>query len=270
MTIKQLLKTYQGDEAELILAHVLKQNKEYLWVHPETPVSEAQQKRFTSMMQKRAKGYPVAYLLGYKYFYGLKFRVNSAVLIPRPESEWLVDKAVGMLNKATKKLHVLDAGTGSGCIILSIAKTITKTHQLTGVDVSVKALAVAKENAKALGAKAKFQQADVTKVFSKQKYDLVIANLPYVPESEYKKHQAGLKFEPKLAITDDTENGELIQKFLLAISKRVNAGANVLLEIDPLLVTHLKRFCKEIPGVKTIKFYKDLQGLERYAQIQMK
>ncbi len=263
MTISQALKKYKDIEADLLLGHVLKQPKEFLYMHGDTKLSLKAQKTFETLATKRRAGVPAAYIVGYKYFYGLKFKVNRNVLIPRPETEWLVAKGLQIINKKLKagsfqKIKVLDVGTGSGCIAISIAKNIDlKKVQVFALDISASALRVAETNANDNGVKISFSKNDLL-TGKKGKFDLIIANLPYVPYSDYKKFLSNLKFEPKIALTDGTEEFTVIQNFLQQYGRHLKPTGTLLLEFDPKTV-HLLKDHKA-------KIYNDLHGLKRYAR----
>ena len=262
MTIAETLKKYTDVESDLLLSHVLNKTKEFLYLHPEKKLTELQCKKFIWLANQRRHGVPVAYLLGYKFFYGLKFKVNRDVLIPRPETEWLVDKSMQILTAKLKrpnitKLKVLDLATGSGCIGISIAKH-TKNRQVSvfASDVSEKALTVARSNNRLHKTKIKFYHSDLLKDVPSQ-YDLIIANLPYVPFSDYKKFHSNLKFEPKTALTDGGEDFKLIKKFLKQVPSSLAKGGVILLEVDPKFFKS-----KEAKGWRVVK---DLSGLKRFA-----
>lgn len=252
MTIKDTLKKYQNIETEILLGHVLKKSKEFLYTHPEKKLTALELKKFKTLTKRRLKGEPIAYILGYKDFYGLRFKVNKNVLIPRPETEWLVEKALIQKNKN----RILDIGTGSGCIAIAIKKH-SKTSKVTASDISFKALAVAKANARNQTVKIKFIKSNL---FSnlKGKFDMIIANLPYVPTSDYKKLKSNLKYEPKLAITDGTNTAEIYKRFLKDVKNHLSPKGLVLLEIDPSTKKYLP---------KQALIYKDIAGLPRYAEI---
>lgn len=265
MTIAEALKKYSKIEADLLLAHVLKQPKEFLYLHPMQKLTAKQALSFNSMTTKRLKGMPAAYLLGYKHFYGLKFKVNNKVLIPRPESEWIVDKGLEILRSAqddTKKIKVLEIGTGSGCIAIALAKN--SVSDITAIDISEQALKVAKANAKTHNAKVKFIKSNLLQKI-KGKFDIVIANLPYVPHSDYKKFLGNLKHEPKLALTDGTDEFVLIKKFLGQTKDHLAPKGYLILETDPTSIKILRAEIKKVFG-KQIKIIvtKDIHGLERF------
>lgn len=262
MTISEALKKYKDIEADLLLGHVLKQTKEFLYMHPEKKLTEIQRKKFILLANYRRHGIPIAYLLGYKYFYGLKFKVTRDTLIPRPETEWLVENALRVINaKLLKKksgtLKVLDLATGSGCIAISIKKGLSgQKVKITASDISSKALNVAKANAKTHKASITFVNSNLFKNIS-GKFDLVIANLPYVPLSDYKKLYQNLKFEPKKALTDGADDFRLIQKFLKQIPEHLNERAVILLEVDPKFFKSQKN--------NEWRIIKDIHGLNRFA-----
>src|SRR3989344_9539144 len=153
MTVGGALKKYHNIEIDLLLAFVLKKSREFLYLWPNHRLTQKQTNRLTRMVQRRIKGEPMAYILGYKDFMGHRFAVNKDVLIPRPETEEIVErilnKELGIRNK--KSIRILDVGTGSGCIAISLAKELSiKNYEvsITASDISEKALVVARQSAK--------------------------------------------------------------------------------------------------------------------------
>lgn len=272
MTIAQALKKFPSIESDLLLGHVLKQPKEFLYIHNEELITGPQLKSYLGLAAKRLAGVPAAYLVGYKYFCGLKFKVNRGVLIPRPESEWLVDQAVSNIKKRLKNqktdrpIKILDMGTGSGCIAISIAKHFSaKEISVLASDISGKALAVAETNAKANKTKIKFIESNQFNKISGQ-FDIIIANLPYVPEQDYKKFYQNLRYEPVLALKEKADF-PLLKRFILNLKNHVRAKSLVLIETDPTAFKYLTKFIKQTLPTVRYKFYKDLHGLNRYARI---
>lgn len=269
-------------DAELLLSFVLRKSREYLFTHPEKELSGAQIAKFGALAQRRQKGEPVAYILGKKEFFGLEFLVGKNVLVPRPETELLVEKALSqILNTKYQTLDtVIDVGTGSGNIIISIIKNIPdemrKKINFYSVDISSKALNIARKNAEKHKVKKyiKFVKTDLLGYFIKKKLKLenllIVANLPYVSHKLYRKNLANLKFEPKNALVS-SENGlsrykkmfSQIKKFIqIADLNCRQAGCKsqitLLLEISPEQKKSLLRVAKkEFPAGK-IKFHKDL------------
>ncbi len=229
-------------------------------MHPEKKLTALQQKKFTELATERKKGVPIAYLLGYKYFYGLKFKVTPDVLIPRPESEWLVGKVLDLC-RTMAKAKILDVGTGSGAIAVSIAKN--SKAKVSASDISSKALSVAKINAKANKVKVNFIKSDLLKSVA-DKFDIIIANLPYVPISDYKKLRENLKYEPKHALTDSTDEFNLIVEFISQLPNHLNPNGIALLEIDP------KTIKVKIPRIFHRQLIKDIRGLNRFLMLTLK
>lgn len=265
MTIKQILSKYSIPESELLLGDVLKQSKEFLYLHPEQKLTSLQDKLFLKLFTSFKKGVPIAYLLGYKDFYGLRFKVSRATLIPRPESEWLVNSAIMILKTKTVP-QVIDIGTGSGCLAISL-KVHSPGAEVTAIDISSQALLVAKFNAKAHKTKIKFRKQSLLRG-DKSKYDLIIANLPYVPKKVYNKLLPNLKFEPKSALVDPKQDFNLYEQLLSNLPSRLSPKGVALLEIDPSMKMLLEKWCtKNIPRAH-LTFTRDFHGLWRFCEIK--
>lgn len=266
MTIRQAIQKFSSsidrDETELLLSHLLGWPKEKLYIEIKHQLTPAQKRRLETMVIKRKQGWPIAYIVGYKYFFGLKFKVNRQVLIPRPESEWIVETVVKFAKNKKQPLNIIDVGTGSGAIAIALAKALPKAL-LTGIDISASALKIAKQNANSLGVKVKFIKRNLIGKEGKIP-DVIIANLPYVPINEYIKLVANLKYEPKHALTDGTNTGLIYAKLFQKITKLRKQPKLILLEIDPSLKSQLVRYQKLYLQKFKISFEKDLHGLIRY------
>lgn len=275
MTIIQLLKKYSNLEIELLLVHTLRKSKEFLYMHPHYKLRFNELTNLKKYLARREKGEPIAYIVGYKYFYGLKFKVNKHVLIPRPETEWLVERACALVESykvhkvKSRGVSILDVGTGSGCIPLSIASQIKDLGipiTITASDISEKALTVAETNAKANHTPIRFIKSDLFKNIP-GKFDIITANLPYVPHGMYELLYENLQYEPKHALTDGTEVWELYDRFLSGAPKHLKPHGTILLEIDDGGKSHLQKIiCQKFPTAST-KFHKDIHGLWRYVII---
>ncbi len=263
MTIAEASKKYHKIELELLLAHVLQKPKEFVFLHEETKLIIKQQREVEKLAKLRLQGRPVAYILGYKDFYGLRFKVNRNVLIPRPETEWLVDRA--MTRAALGKAKILDIGTGSGAIAVSLAKELRSRAALEASDISQKALMVAKQNAKNHKVKIKFHHSNLFSNIT-GKFDIIIANLPYVSTADYRKLRSGLRFEPRGALVAK-DNFEIYQDFLKKLPDYTSRGALVLLEMDPKTKKYLQIWQKKYLPTWKISFYKDFNNLWRYAEL---
>lgn len=273
MTIRDTLKKNPKIEADLLLAHVLKKPGEFLYLNPEKNLNAAQARRFAALANRRQKGEPVAYLVGYKDFYGLSFTVNRRVLIPRPETEWLVERGAELAAELKKikglraPVRILDLGTGSGCIIISLAKCLRGgNYEFFASDISKNALSVAKFNAVKHKVKIKFFHGNLFNRLPGP-FELIIANLPYVPVDDYRKLKANLRFEPKIALSDGGNAWKLYYRFFQQLPDQIAKGARVILEIDPKSVSTLKKYQARFLPRKKIEFSKNLRGQWRYAQV---
>lgn len=254
-------------DAEVLLSFVLKKPKEYLMINSDKKLSSAQEKKYSRLIQQRAKGMPVAYLTNNKSFYGLDFYVDKNVLIPRPVTEELVDVVLPQL-KSKKRLNVLDIGTGSGCVIVSLAKN--SQANFFASDVSASALKVAKRNARKHRVKVNFKQGSLLKPWKSQSFDIIVANLPY-GWSQWKNNSSadtiGLKFEPVTALFTQENGLYLIRQLLTQISLTSLPPHTIMLEYDPRQTKQLKPLIKKILPRYSIKIIKDYQGNNRFALI---
>lgn len=185
-------------EARALLAHRLQVARERLVARPETIVAAADAEAFVALARRRALGEPLAYLLGEKEFYGRAFAVTPDVLVPRPETELLVDLALERM-RAVERPRVLDLGTGSGCIAVTLALECPAA-EVTATDACADALAIARRNAERLGAAVAFHSGDWYGALPPDaKFDVIISNPPYVAAGD--PHLADLRFEPAKALT---------------------------------------------------------------------
>ena len=216
-------------EAELLLAHVLGVNRVDLHAHPERELTDFEVSQVKSDLKRRIDGEPIAYIVGYKEFFGRKFAVTEDVLIPRPETEALVEIIVGLNPK-----RVLDVGTGSGVIAISVALELPEA-QITALDVSPEALLVAQDNAKRLGATSiSFLHSDLLSGLSeadKRGFDVIVANLPYV-DRKWDWNAQELDFEPQGALYADDGGLKIIKKLMLGVKDYMSENGCVVLEAD--------------------------------------
>ncbi|MDP2736815.1 MAG: peptide chain release factor N(5)-glutamine methyltransferase, partial [bacterium] len=203
-------------EAEILLSKILKKPREFILAHGENKLTAEQIKNFQSLVFRRLKGEPIAYLTGHKEFYGLNFKVNKNVLIPRPETELMVEEALKLVARSSsasarqrrdgQPVTLADIGTGSGCIIIALAKQ-NINGKLLATDISAKALAVARQNAKNnhVDKKIKFLKGGLLEPIVKNKLIInrqpliILANLPYLTPTQIK-NSPTIKYEPKLAL----------------------------------------------------------------------
>jgi release factor glutamine methyltransferase len=186
-------------EANLLCQHALGVNRAWLITHENDELSECQQAHIESMLKRRLSGEPIAYILGMREFYGLPLKTTPATLIPRPDTETLVESALAKLPQ-DKALKVLDLGTGTGAVALAISQN-RPNAQVTAVDFSAEALSVAKENAKNLGlARVRLMQSDWFSSLRGEKFDVIVSNPPYIAENDAHLKQGDLRFEPITAL----------------------------------------------------------------------
>ncbi len=279
MTIEKWLKLAKQQiaslDAELILLAGLREmlprgaDRSFFVAHPEVGISRKDWEKLDKMLERRVAGEPLAYILGFREFYGRNFEVSSVVLIPRPETEMLVDMALeliggserGLLEKADidgawaekarktpKKWQILEIGTGSGCIVITLALEMAKKGwlgELRAVDLSREALGVAQKNAGRLGAKIELLEGNLLRksadlgndeenwLFAKDtKFDLLVANLPYVDEKWAWLDRKSLSFEPEMALFAK-ENGLALYRRLLEQIQQRKLTKELIVEVDP-------------------------------------
>ncbi|MGH6623844.1 MAG: peptide chain release factor N(5)-glutamine methyltransferase [Burkholderiaceae bacterium] len=186
-------------EARALLSHVLGEPRERLIAHPERPIDHASAQRFNELVARRLAGEPLAYLLGAREFFGRSFEVSPAVLIPRPETELLVEVALELL-AGRNAPRILELGTGSGCIAITLALERSDAT-VVATDISLPALAVARTNAETLGARVNWKQSDWFSDLERQApFDLIVSNPPYVAAGDA--YLDALAYEPTDALTD--------------------------------------------------------------------
>ena len=217
-------------DAQWLLAHRLQQSRTWLLAHDDTPLTEPVAQAYAVDCRRRAAGEPLAYLLGEWAFCGLRLRVSPAVLIPRPETELAVDWGLELLAGSSGgdvAPQVLDLGAGSGAIALAL-KHRWPAAEVTAVDLSADALAVARDNALRLGLAVAFIQGDWWQPLAGRRFDLVVANPPYVAEAD--PHLAALRHEPLSALTPGGDGLGALERIVAGAAAHLNAGAWLLLE----------------------------------------
>lgn len=266
-------------DAEVLLCHNLKpplnpllgkEGKDKAWFYSnlDYELSKLEESKYKKYISRRAKSEPVAYIINKKEFYGLDFYVNKNVLIPRPETELLVEECLKICKNASQRVQVVvEIGTGSGCVAIAVAKNLSVN--IIATDISNKTLRVAKKNAKIhkVDNKIKFIKNDLLSGIKNIKPDIVIANLPYLTPVQYK-NNPDLKYEPKNALVGGIDGLEYIKKLLQQISKLKYKPKYVLLEIDPEQKSKIKKIPFGIGKVK-IKFVKDLNGRDRVVVVKL-
>lgn len=216
-------------EVQYLLQQVLGKPRAWLLAHPETSLDPEQQRTYSAALERRLQGEPIAYILGEREFFGLRFKVTPATLIPRPETELLVELALQRIPE-NKPCHVLDLGAGSGAIALSIAHE-RPGALVTAVDASLAALEVARENAARLGLhKVRFLHGSWYAPLGDERYDLIVSNPPYVAENDPHLAQGDLRFEPASALASGADGLDDIRSIVTGARAHLEAGGWLLLE----------------------------------------
>lgn len=222
-------------EAEWLLSHALGNRRIDLYLQFDRLLSPTESVHYKSLLQQRLDHKPLQYIIGETEFMGLSLLVNENVLIPRPETEQLVEKAIKLLeNSSSAPLKVLDVGTGSGNIAIALAKFLPSV-EVTAIDVSEAAINLAKENADKNGVsdKINFLVFDLNSDgFPDEMYDMVISNPPYISKLEMKTLQDEVKnWEPEVALTDQSDGFKLIEQVINKATKSIHKGGHILIEI---------------------------------------
>ncbi len=249
-------------DSEILLAKALKIKRENLLISLNNKIDYNQKRFFYSLINRRKKKEPIAYILGYKEFWKRKFFINKNVLIPRPDSEILVEETLNNFPKK-KSINILDIGTGSGCLLMSILKE-RKNSYGTGIDISKNAILVAKYNAKIqhIEDRVRFLIADVDK-FSNGKYDLIVSNPPYIKKHSLKYLQEDVSlYEPKLALDGGFDGFSKIGILIKQSSVLLKNNGKMIIEIDSNQILKLK-FILRKNNFYINKISKDLSGLNR-------
>ena len=252
--------------AALLICHVLGIDKVALVAHSEDEVPPEAEKKLEILLERRLAGEPVAYLTGHREFYGRDFFVDSSTLIPRPETEHLVEAALEFFRDG-ETIRFLDLGTGSGCIAVTLAAE-RPLWKGTAVDISPEALAVAERNAEANGVSGQlvFLQADFTRPLplAAGSFDLVVSNPPYISEEEYAGLDAGVRnFEPRSALVPGPEGLEHPRAVEAAARALLNEGGLLLMEHGYLQGDACRALCPDAYW-KDMRTGRDLAGKDRF------
>ena len=218
-------------DSEILLSNSIKRDKKHIILNPKEVLNSEQLEKFKSLIERRKKGEPIAYLINKKEFWKDEFFVNKDVLIPRPDSELIIEQVL-KINSKDVQLQVLDIGTGSGCILLSILKERSNFYG-TGIDISKKSINVSKFNAKQLNLtnRVKFFHSSVDN-FNNGKYDMIVSNPPYIEQLSLKYLEKDVvNFEPKLALSGGFDGFSKIRKVINKASILIKKNGKFILEI---------------------------------------
>lgn len=286
--------------AELLLMFTLGRDRAFLYGHPEYELTADEKARYYDSIEQRSRGIPAQYITGHQEFWGMDFLVSPAVLIPRPETEHVIEAVLGIV-KATGEMpvspqpnfeistqpnlpippqprfesrgtgvspiRILDVGTGSGCIALALAKELPQA-EIHATDISPAALEIARANAARLQleSRVQFHETDLLAGIDKNSLDFVVSNPPYVGESEEDTVQLEVrKFEPRGAVFAGPTGLELIERLIPQSRKVLKPGGWIVVEISGTIAARVKELLAELNNVQITK---DLQGIERVVVAQ--
>jgi len=283
ITVKKLLtnnKKISLLDKEILLSHVIKKSREFLFANPDFEISFWQKIKFESLLRQRQKNIPIAYLIRHKEFFGLDFFVNKNVLVPRPDTELMVATAIAEINEQgteNKNILLIDVGTGTGCIPIAIRKSVLSANpnfkmETIAIDISKKALCVAKKNAKKHNVEIEFLHGNLiepifqlSELRTENTEIIITANLPYITEQQFKQ-EPSIQKEPKLALVADNEGLALYEELLKQIKQlllTLDFRLLTMFEIDPTQTDKIKIMIKKYLPEANIEIKKDLAGLDR-------
>ena len=285
-------------DAELLVAHVLRVDRTTVIAHPEVPLSPDVARGLEEAVGRRERGEPVAYIRGVKEFHGLAFSVDSRALIPRPDTEVLVDLGVARVVDrilSAGRCRVVDVGTGSGAVAVAVAATLRTrgmlhAADLVATDVSADALVLATENAVAHGladtirfARADLLEADEAGVSAAghtgdpgsahsapplSAIDVLLANLPYVPSADVPRLPVAASFEPRRALDGGPDGLDLVRRLLAQLPAALTRGGVALLEIGAGEADAVRTAVERVLPGWSVEFHRDLAGIDRVAEVR--
>jgi release factor glutamine methyltransferase len=259
-------------DAEVLLANTVGCQRIQLYTRFDEPAGEEVRAKYRDLIRKRVEGCPVAYLVGYKEFYNLRFAVSPAVLIPRPETELLVLQAI-TLAKPIPQARIVDVGTGSGAIAITLAKHLPGAH-ITAIDVSPEALDIARANAQThqVSPRITFLLGDLLAPLPTQEpFDLIVSNPPYIAQSEWAALPPSVaKFEPRSALDGGPDGLLYIHRLITDSPQRLRPGSYLLLEIGAAQFKSAQELLEKQGCYQAITILPDHAGLPRVAKAQLK
>lgn len=251
-------------DAEVLLSYVLQKERIYLYVHFDEPLEAAEMSAFHDLVRRRVQHEPVAYLIGSREFMGLDFAVDPSVLIPRPDTEILVQAAIERL-KLTGGVDFADLGTGSGAVCLSVLHYLPATRAVT-VDISPAAIEVAKENAASLAVaeRVEFRQGDFLTPLRGQEFAAILSNPPYIPDADIAALAPEVRTaEPHLALAGGEDGLDFYRRLVSGAAALLQPGGFAAMEIGIHQADAVVQLAQEHPAWGRVEVLRDLAGLER-------
>jgi release factor glutamine methyltransferase len=255
-------------DARLLLQHLLQVEQTYLIAHDDQPLTAVQEAAYRQQIARAAQGEPIPYIIGHAPFYGRDFHVSPAVLIPRPETELLVE-AVANWAAQRRAVYIADVGTGSGCIAVTLARLLPQAR-IDAIDISADALAVARHNARQqnVARRIHFQRGHLLEPLARSP-EVIVANLPYIAESEWTMVGDGVKwYEPVVALQGGHDGLELIGQLLAQATTRLQKSGAIFLEIGWRQGSAAYQLAQSYFPQARVEVKPDLAGLDRMVIIQ--
>lgn len=257
-------------DAETLLLHLTGKDRAWLIAHDEDEFGGCNAIRYAALIERRFGGEPIQYITGECEFYGLPFRVTPAVLIPRPETEHLVEKAIALAGGFGRGVRILDVGTGSGAIAVALAQALSGA-QITAIDVSAEALEIALDNAHRNGVAERihFIKGDLLDPVTGECFDMVVSNPPYVPLADRATLAVEVReHEPALALFSGDDGLAIYRRLIPAAASVLGSGGFLVLEIGCGQADAIRELLGSA-GFSNIEFSRDLQGILRVASAQL-
>ncbi|MBV8051682.1 MAG: peptide chain release factor N(5)-glutamine methyltransferase [Acidobacteriaceae bacterium] len=268
--IDQLTAAHVGSprmNAELLMMFTLNCDRAYLYAHPERELSPEEQARYRDAIEQRSGGFPAQYITGHQEFWGMDLIVSPAVLVPRPETEHVIETVLQLIGEAEKPLRIVDVGTGSGSIALALAKELPRA-EIDATEISPAALEVARANAARhqVERRIHFHETDLLQGFEASSLDFVVSNPPYVGESEEDQVQLEVrKFEPRSAVFAGPTGMEVIERLIAEANFVLRPGGWLIFEISGTIAERVKEL---LNGWSNVQISNDLQDIPRVAAAQ--
>jgi len=234
-------------DSEILVSHLINIPRESIYSKLKENLPSNKTEQLQKLVNRRVKKEPIAYILNNKEFWSTDFYVDRSVLIPRPETEVLIDLILSQINNKNNYFNILDIGTGSGCILVSLLKELTKAKAI-GVDKSSKAIAVAKKNSisQQVDNRALFKNINLEEIKFDKKFDLIVSNPPYLPDVSMKNLNSDIKlYEPKIALQGGVQGVDFLYKIIVLASKILKINGLLALEIGDNQFHILAKYLKE-------------------------
>ena len=234
-------------DSEILVSHLINISRESIYSKLKENLPSNKNEELQNLVSRRVKKEPIAYILNNKEFWSTNFYVDRSVLIPRPETEVLIDLILSQINNKNSYFNILDIGTGSGCILVSLLKELTKAKGI-GIDKSSKAIAVAKKNSTSqhVDSRSSFKNINLENIKFDKKFDLIVSNPPYLPDVSLKNLNLDIKlYEPKIALQGGVQGVDFLYKIIVLASKILKINGLLALEIGDNQFHILAKYLKE-------------------------